>query len=106
MISVKNISLAVVIAGLLPICASAQTDDDAFAKASEVGVCAFGVLSASYSAAGEITALCLTEAEAVTGFVPLLGGFAPALFPALAFVIGVAGDNGAGNSTGNTSGTN
>ncbi|WP_386682383.1 hypothetical protein [Loktanella sp. R86503] len=102
----KQTCLAAFAAALLPISAAAQTDDDAFAKATAVGICPFGVASASYSAAGEITAMCLTEEEAVTGFVPLIGGFAPALFPALAFIVGVAGDNGAGNSTGSTTGTN
>jgi len=46
--------------------------------------------------------MCLAEDGAVTGFVPLLGGFALVRFPALAFLIGVVGDNGAGNSTGGT----
>ena len=101
--------LAATAALMLPGAAFAQaipgSDEDAFQKATAVGVCEFGVESASYTAANQITAVCLSEDEAVTGFVPLVGGFAPALFPALAFLVGVAGNGGDGTTTG-TNGTN
>ncbi|MFZ3582299.1 hypothetical protein ACOI1H_09040 [Loktanella sp. DJP18] len=82
--------------------AAAGSADDAFARATEANVCEFGVKSASYMTASQITTICLTESEAVTGFVPLLGGFAPALFPALAVLVGVAGSGAATDATSTT----
>lgn len=98
----NKICLVAVTALLLPVAAFAQaagSDENAFAKATAVGVCEFGVASASYTAENQITANCLSKDEAVTGFVPLVGGFAPALFPALAFLIGVAGNGGSASAT-------
>ena len=108
----NKICLAATAALMLPGAVFAQaipgSDQDAFEKATAVNVCEFGVASASYTADNQITAICLAEGEAVTGFVPLLGGFAPAVFPALAFIIGVAGNGGGGvtNGTSGTTGTN
>ncbi len=82
--------------------AAAGSAEDAFAKATEANLCEFGVKSASYTAASQITTTCLTESEAVTGFVPLLGGFAPALFPALAVLVGVAGSGASTDATSTT----
>ena len=105
----NKICLAATAALMLPGAVFAQaiagSDEDAFEKATAVNVCEFGVASASYTAENQITAICLSADEAVTGFVPLVGGFAPALFPALAFLVGVAGNGGDGATTG-TNGTN
>ena len=75
------------------------SDPEAFRIATEQVACGdLGILSAVYNDAGEIAVDCDDD---VTGFVPLLGGLAPALggVAAVAALAGAGGGGGAPSDT-------